>query len=104
MPVVKALDTLNKGDVGLYRLRHKAKGKLLYVGEGKVRDRVKAHLKKSEQPNHPQTSAFSKPQYIEASIYLSESLSKNQWHEIENDLIAAHVMESGQVPAAQFLG
>ena len=47
---------------------------------------------------------FDEPQYIEASIYLSESLSKNQWHEIENDLIAAHVMESGQVPAAQFLG
>ena len=29
---------------------------------------------------------------------------KHQAHELENDLIAAHLWETGEVPSAQFLG
>ena len=79
-------------------------GELLYVGEGKVRERVKAHIKKSDKPEHPQARTFSEPQYIELSYVSRSDLAKHQRLEIENDLIAAHVLGMGTVPAAQFLG
>ena len=79
-------------------------GKLTYVGEGKIKDRVEAHLKKGEQPDHSQAFSFSEPQSIELSYIQRHDLAKHQRLEIENDIIAAHVLQLGEVPMVQFLG
>ena len=102
--MANGLNTLNENDVGLYRLKRNGVGKLTYVGEGKIKDRVEAHLKKGEQPNHSQAFAFSEPQFIELSYIQRHDLAKHQRLEIENDIIAAHVLQLGEVPSAQFLG
>lgn len=104
MSAIDVIDMLSGDVVGLYRLRRKSMGQLLYVGQGKVRERVKVHVKKSEKPEHPQARTFSDPQYIELSYVSRSDLAEHQRLEIENDLIAAHVLGMGTAPAAQFLG
>jgi hypothetical protein len=99
-----ALANISKSDIGLYILRRKATDELVYVGEGKIRDRVSAHLKKGHQKDHPQAFAFADPSTIELSFTLLPEFAKHQLLEIENDLIAAHLLQHGEVPAAQFIG
>jgi len=47
---------------------------------------------------------FAATQAIEASWVLNESWLDHQRLELENDLIAAHILEHGTVPPAQFIG
>ena len=101
--VAKGLDDLNREEVGLYLLRRSG-GELIYIGEGKIKDRVNAHIKKSRQVGHPQAFAFSEPASIELSFIQRNDLAKHQLLEIENDLIAAHFIQMGVIPPAQFLG
>ena len=101
--VTKGLDDLNREEVGLYLLRRSG-GELIYIGEGKIKDRVNAHIKKGRQADHPQAFAFFEPTSIEVSYILRPDLAKHQLLEIENDLIAAHVIQMGVIPSAQFLG
>jgi hypothetical protein len=60
---------------------------------GKIRD-----------PENPQGRIFSAAHQLECSWVLNESWYPYQRLELENDLIASHVLMTGQVPAAQFLG
>ena len=99
-----SLDALDRGDVGLYRIRRRGAGGLLYVGEGKILDRIRAHLKKAALPGHQQAEAFADPGGIEVSFVGRPDLHRHHRLEIENDLIGAHVVEIGRVPVAQFLG
>ena len=98
------LDDLTGSEVGLYLLRRRGADELLYIGEGKIRDRVSAHMKKGQKADHPQAFAFADPAGIEASFIQRDDLAKHQLLEVENDLIAAHVVRLGVGPVAQFLG
>ena len=55
-------------------------------------------------PDHRQAFAFADPTDVELSFVRRDDLEKHQLLEMENDLIAAHIVEVGEVPAAQFLG
>lgn len=90
--------------VGLYRLRGDEGGTLLYVGEGAVPARPLAHLAKASLPDHAQGGIFADQARLECSWVLDEAWLPHQRLELENDLIAAHLFTTGQVPAAQFLG
>jgi hypothetical protein len=102
--VDRVLGDLSGSEVGLYLLRRRGAGELLYVGEGKIRDRVHAHMKKGRTPDHPQAFAFADPAEVEVSFIQRGDLTKHQLLEVENDLIAAHVVRVGVGPVAQFLG
>jgi hypothetical protein len=102
--VDRVLDDLSGDEVGLYLLRRRGADELLYVGEGRIRDRVTAHLAKGKKPEHPQAFAFADPAGVEASFIPRDDLLKHQLLEVENDLIAAHVIRVGVGPVAQFLG
>jgi hypothetical protein len=92
----------NKPLVGLYRIRSESSPGLLYIGEGKVIDRLSAHRSKARIPNHPQSS------YFTGEVLMSwtsiPQLMTVQRHEIENDLIASYFVEIGISPPAQFIG
>jgi hypothetical protein len=102
--VDRVLDDLTGVEVGLYLLRRRGADELLYVGEGKIRNRVTAHMAKGKKPGHPQAFAFTDPSDVEASFIQRDDLAKHQLLEVENDLIAAHCIQIGVVPVAQFLG
>jgi hypothetical protein len=98
------IDDLAGSEVGLYLLRRRGADELLYIGEGKIRDRVNAHLKKGQKADHPQAFAFADPGGIEVSFIQRNDLAKHQLLEVENDLIAAHFVRVGVGSVAQFLG
>ncbi|MCX6433750.1 MAG: hypothetical protein NTX29_13570 [Actinobacteria bacterium] len=87
---------------GVYRVRRSEAGELVYVGQGIVAARLRAHAAKSAQLGHRQAEWFSgSPQ---ASWVALEDLTSQQLLEVECDLIASHVVRCGHAPAAQFLG
>ena len=44
---------------GLYRIRGAGRADLVYLGEGRIRARLRAHLRRRlEEPDHPQGAAF----------------------------------------------
>lgn len=89
---------------GLYRLRGDDGEKLLYIGQGRVPDRPLAHLAKVRIADHPQAPIFGAHERFECSWVLNEDWLSHQRLELENDLIAAHLLHTGDIPAAQFLG
>ncbi len=103
-PADRGVDMLTGDEVGLYLLRRRGVSRLLYVGEGKVRDRVGAHLRKGRLEGHSQAFAFRDASSVEFSYVQCNDLAKHQLLEIENDIIAAHIIQTGDVPDAQFLG
>ena len=70
----------------------------------KVKDRVGAHLRKGRRESHPQAFAFCDASSVEFSYVQRNDMAKHQLLEIENDLIAAHIIQTGDIPDAQFLG
>jgi hypothetical protein len=102
--VDQAINDLTGSAVGLYLLRRRGEGDLLYIGEGKIRDRVATHMAKGRISAHPQAFAFADPADVEVSFIRRGDLAKHQLLEVENDLIAAHVIQTGGAPVAQFLG
>jgi hypothetical protein len=87
---------------GLYRLRVEDE-LLVYVGEGMIGSRLLAHLTKRRTPDHAQGRLFASSA-LEASWVVNETWEPFQRLEFETDLIAAHVVRTGVLPAAQFLG
>jgi hypothetical protein len=104
----KSVDDLeafvNPDDIGLYRIRTNDASTLSYVGEGRIRDRIKAHLRKGADPEHPQCCFFRDVGSLEYSFIARPDLLRHQRLEVETDLIGAHVLEHQAVPLAQFLG
>ena len=94
----------DSGDIGLYRMRRNGASTLSYVGEGKIRDRVKAHMGKGGDLKHPQYHSFRDAGSLEFAYVVCPDLLRHQRLEVETDLIGAHVLEHGAVPLAQFLG
>jgi len=87
---------------GIYRLRGNNDGALTYIGIGKVKERLTAHGKKSQRGNDGLKSLFGAVR--EASWCDLSDLPHRQLLEIENDLIASHVVTVGAIPLAQFMG
>jgi hypothetical protein len=76
----------------------------VYIGEGRVPARIKAHLKKAKILDHRQGRLFSQKTKQSFSILETSTLSKNQMLEQENVFIAHHLVQFGTTPTAQFLG
>jgi hypothetical protein len=86
-----------------YRIGPENDPGLVYVGEGNVRDRLRAHQAKIGR-DHRQACILAEAGRVECSWVLSEHWLPHQRLELENDLIAAHVLIMGKPPTAQFLG
>lgn len=87
---------------GVYRIRRPGGVDLLYVGQGQIGSRVRAHIAKGQRGEHRQAQHFTGQ--TEVSWVGLEAMSTRQLLEIENDLIASHVLVRGGPPTAQFLG
>jgi len=87
--------------VGLYRIRRQDSRELLYVGQGRIRGRIRSHLAKAAVEDHRQALHFSMP--LDLS-WVELELSKRPLLEVENDAIASHRLVAGVAPLAQFLG
>ncbi len=90
------------GTVGVYRLLRREETDLVYVGQGEIADRIKNHLAKGRNPVHRQYDYFA-GDLVWDWVELSRTQS-TQLQEIENDLIASHVLLHGHPPGAQFRG
>lgn len=87
---------------GVYRVRSMVGEELVYLGQGNIRDRLRAHAAKSRQDGHRQQTAFTGD--LEASWVELPQASSQQLLEIECDLIAGHVLRLGEPPVAEFWG
>jgi hypothetical protein len=87
---------------GLYRIRGHTEG-LVYVGEGRVRDRLRTHFAKLRHKS-PQGTALAIAAPLTFSTVLNDKWLPHQRLELETDLIAAHTIEYAAPPAAQFIG
>ena len=74
------------GGAGLYRLRVPDCDSLIYIGQGKLRERLKAHRKHS---------------YLECS-WIAGSWSYHRRLELVSDCVGAHVLETATIPLWQF--
>jgi hypothetical protein len=98
-----ALGELPATAQGLYRIKRPGdQTSLTYIGQGQVRERLAAHVHKAVLPKHRQASFFAGQ--LMCSWVVNESWCAHQRLELENDLIAAHVLATGAVPQAQFIG
>lgn len=96
--------SLNENDLGLYRIRKKDSDLLLYIGEGKIKDRIKAHVLKENIIDNLQGQIFSPKEDLLFSYVTLKPESKHHLLEYENDLIASHIFSTKEVPLAQFIG
>jgi hypothetical protein len=97
---VPAVQSSGAPRVGLYRLRVEgASSRLVYVGQGRIANRIRTHLAKALTVGHPQARHFS--QTLEVSWVGFGGLAVHLL-EHENDLIASHVLTVGAPPTAQF--
>lgn len=88
---------------GIYRIRGDG-DELLYVGQGMIGPRLGAHMRKAVIDGHEQGKLFAGQRRLECSWVRNDAWLSHQRLELENDLIAAHILTVGTVPAAQFLG
>lgn len=86
---------------GVYRIRTRGAEDLLYVGQGRITQRIRSHTAKSRRANQRQGPLFS--QSLEVS-WVTLDCSTRELLEIENDAIASHRHTRGAAPTAQFLG
>ncbi|TVP63448.1 MAG: hypothetical protein EA343_08020 [Nodularia sp. (in: Bacteria)] len=104
IPLQQVKDNLPLASLGLYRIRDASQSQVLYVGEGKIRERLCSHLVKANNPISKQGHIFANANSLECSWICNPLWLDNQRKELENDLIAAHLLVTGDIPAAQFLG
>jgi len=88
--------------VGVYRCLRSGGEGLVYIGQGRIADRIKGHQAKTRIPEHSQAGFFSGDLTWEWAE-LGDA-HRTQLLEIENDLIASHVLVCGRPPEAQFQG
>ena len=101
-PWSRAGDGLPASALGLYRLRDtEDQDALVYIGQGAIASRIRAHLAKGRTVGHSQ-AAFFGAAGMEASWVAGEFV-EHQRLELENDLIGVYVLATGRIPSAQFL-
>lgn len=103
-PLKRLLGRSVVADSGLYRIRGTEAGTLLYVGQGAIPGRPLAHLAKAGVVEHGQGRIFAAQVRLECAWAINNAWLPHQRLVLENDLIAAHLLETGTIPAAQFLG
>lgn len=89
---------------GLYRLRTAGCHTLLYIGEGDIRARLASHVGKVSDLTHRQGEIFRRAGQLEVSWVTDDAWADHEQLELETDLIAAHLLTTGVVPTAQFMG
>jgi len=104
IPLVEAFGGKSADGEGLYRLRGEESGRLLYIGQGIVRQRLAAHLAKRLDPKHDQCPLLAAAPRLDCSWVLNGTWFRHQRLELETDLIAAHVLALREIPAMQWLG
>lgn len=102
--ITQASTCLAKDSVGLYRLRSRNQSGLLYIGQGKIKDRLTDHQRVVKNPKTRKGEIFASAGTLECSWVINELWYKHHREELENDLIAAHLLVAETVPPAQFLG
>jgi len=103
-PLASTIQQLSKGQSGLYRLRSSGSATLLYIGQGNLKDRLNAHQKKALQPYDAQSEVFATAPALQCSWVHNANWQPHQRLELENDLIASHLLMTETIPPAQFLG
>ncbi|MBD2341452.1 GIY-YIG nuclease family protein [Calothrix sp. FACHB-156] len=98
------LTSLANNSLGLYRIRSSNQLELLYIGQGIIKARLANHLGKAQNPKTEQEQVFANARVLECSWVINNSWVPHQRLELENDLIAAHLLFMETVPNAQFLG
>jgi len=88
--------------IGLYRIRGAPDSGLLYIGQGEIGHRLRHHARKVGRVGDRQGEVFAAAP-LESS-WVAGGWLAHQRLELEVDLIAAHLLVTGRVPAAQFLG
>lgn len=88
--------------IGLYRISLASHDEIIYIGEGRIADRLSAHIKKTTIEGHRQAALFSGD--LEFSWVETPNFDSTQRKEWENDLIASHALTTGTFPCAQFIG
>lgn len=86
---------------GVYRIRRSSMPDLVYVGQGKVADRITAHRAKAKPPDHPQAVHFTGDLEV---AWVDLEIDTRLLLEIENDAIASHWLSHRSAPSAQFIG
>lgn len=99
-----AIQGAKEAKTGLYRIRAADEPTLLYVGQGVILARLRQHLRKGVASDDAQGSIFRAARRLEVSWVSNGGWSQNQRLELENDLIAAHVLTTEAPPPAQFIG
>ena len=89
---------------GLYRIRGRECGGLMYIGQGHIAPRLVAHLAKTLVQEHPQGQLFAAAAPLGCSWVVHNEWQSHQRLELENDLIASHLLATGEIPVAQFQG
>ena len=90
--------------IGLYRIKKKNESVLLYIGQGFIKDRLKNHSIKHNISGHNQSEIFSPIDELEFSWVTIDTKFSHHLLELENDLIASHILMTKQIPAGQFIG
>jgi hypothetical protein len=86
---------------GLYRIA--GNGSIVYIGEGNLKARLRAHAAKltAGTPQGEVLAAAAAPKF---SSVAGAAWNRRQRLELETDLIAAYVLAERAAPAAQFVG
>jgi hypothetical protein len=93
-----------KASQGLYRIRSQGNENLIYIGQGILQCRLKAHLSKIVRAKRAQDLIFLKARPLEFSWVINPIWKEHHRLELENDLIASHLLMTEQLPSAQFMG
>ena len=88
-------------ELGLYRIRRHGEENLVYVGQGRIGDRVRADFAKRARAGHRQAPHFSGSLGVSWVVL---NAAKRALLELENDAIASHRLVRGIAPHAQFIG
>jgi hypothetical protein len=90
------------GATGLYRLRSARHDALAYVGEGGLAKRLRGHRRAAASGTGPHGTVFLAASPLDCSYVCNEGWLAHQRQELENDLIAAHMLALQRPPFAQF--
>lgn len=90
--------------MGYNRLRSTGAEQLVYVGEGKVGNRVTAHLKRAASCDLKGAEFLAAAGEMECSWTINNDGYNHQRLRMEKDLIEAHIMQTNRTPSAQFRG
>lgn len=104
IPVEKVFSEIKDKSFGLYRIKKRNESVILYIGQGLIKDRIRNHTNKHNINGHNQAEIFSPISDLEFSWVNIDTKFSHHLLELENDLIASHIIMTKQIPAAQFIG